>query len=62
MARTLGVQIHDLLGQDGKPARKPGPVGKLQRVFEQAAALPRRDQDLVERFIATLVAQHRKAS
>jgi hypothetical protein len=34
----------------------------LQRVFEQALVLPRRQQDLVAKFVATLVEQHKKAS
>jgi hypothetical protein len=37
----------------------PGPVGRLQRVFEQAVSLPRRQQDLVARFVATLVEQQK---
>ncbi len=62
-ARILGCGIHDILGESGgdAAARRPGPVGKLQRVFEQARSLPRRDQELVAKFIATLVEQ-RKAS
>jgi len=62
MAGALGVRVEDLLG-DGplRAVRRPGPVGKLQRVFEQASALSRRDQELVAQFVATLVEQ-RKAS
>jgi hypothetical protein len=39
--------------------RRPGPVGKLQRVVEQASSLPRRDQELVAKFVETLVEQRR---
>ena len=63
LAKALGCGIHDVLGESGGDAatRRPGPVSKLQRVFEQARSLPRRDQELVAKFIATLVEQ-RKAS
>jgi len=63
LAKVLGCGIHDILGESGGAAatRRPGPVSKLQRVFEQARSLPRRDQELVAKFIATLVEQ-RKAS
>ena len=63
LSKTLGCATHDTLGEAGgdAAARRPGPVSKLQRVFEQARSLPRRDQELVAKFIATLVEQ-RKAS
>jgi transcriptional regulator with XRE-family HTH domain len=63
LARLLGCSVDDILGDPGGAGtpRRPGPVGKLQRVFEQARSLPRRDQELVAKFVATLVEQ-RKAS
>lgn len=62
MAAALGVRVEDLLGESPVHAvRKPGPVGKLERVLEEARSLPRRDQDLVVKFVSTLVEQHRKA-
>jgi len=63
LARVLGVSVEDILGEPVARMRKrPGPVGKLQRVFEEAASLPRNKQDLVAQFVATLVEQHKKAS
>lgn len=63
LASALGVRVEDILGDQPVEQRRPGPVGKLQRVFEQAVSLPRRQQDLVARFVATLIAeQQRKAS
>jgi len=63
MARAFGVRLEDILGDAPiTAARKPGPVGKLQRAFELASALPRREQQLVTKFVETLVEQHRKAS
>jgi hypothetical protein len=61
-ARVLGVRVEDILGSSGAEARRSGPVGKLERVFQAARSLPRRDQELVARFVSTLVEQHKKAS
>jgi transcriptional regulator with XRE-family HTH domain len=63
MAKALGVRVEDILGDVPIHAvRRPGPVGRLQRVFEQASTLPRRDQQLVADFVETLVERHKKAS
>jgi transcriptional regulator with XRE-family HTH domain len=62
MAKVLGVRVEDILGETASASRKPGPVGRLQRVFEQASSLPRRDQQLVADFVETLVERHKKAS
>src|SRR5689334_6760037 len=59
LARALGVRVEDILGDQPVEQRRPGPVGRLQRVFEQAVTLPRRQQDLVARFVATLVEQQK---
>ena len=61
MARALGVRIDDLLGESSAPHRRSGPVGKLRKAFDQARTLPRRDQELVAQFVATLVEQRRNA-
>jgi transcriptional regulator with XRE-family HTH domain len=63
LAEVLGVPVEQLLGdRPAAPGRRSGPVGKLQRVFEEASSLPRRDQRLVAEFVATLLERHRKAS
>ncbi len=61
LANALGVRVEEILGERPVEPRRPGPVGKLQRVFEQAVALPRREQDLVAKFVETLVEQHQRA-
>jgi hypothetical protein len=33
----------------------------MQRVLELASKLPKRDQQLIEQFVQTLVQQHKKA-
>lgn len=60
LAKALGVRVEELLGERPVEPRRPGPVGKLQRVFEQAVALPRREQELVAKFVATLIAEHQR--
>jgi transcriptional regulator with XRE-family HTH domain len=60
LAKALGVRVEDILGDQPVEQRRPGPVGRLQRVFELAVSLPRRQQDLVARFVATLIAEQQK--
>jgi transcriptional regulator with XRE-family HTH domain len=63
MAKALGVRVEEILSDTPINAvRRPGPVGRLQRVFEKASALPRRDQQLVAEFVETLLERHRRAS
>jgi len=63
LAKVLGVRVEDLLGSApiAAPGR-PGRVGKLQRALEQAAVLPRRQQELVVEFVNTLVQRQKRAS
>ena len=60
MAKALRVKVEDILNAPAIAARKPGPVGKLQRAMEQATSLPRRQQQLVVDFVDTLVQSQRK--
>lgn len=63
LAKVLGVRVEDILGTTpiASPSR-PGPVGKLQRAFEHASVLPRRQQELVVEFVDTLVHRQKRAS
>ncbi len=61
MAKALGVSVEEILGVTAGSRRRSGPVGKLERVLLEARTLPRRDQDIVVKFVATLIEQ-RKAS
>ena len=60
LAQLLGVSVEAILspGATNAPARR-GPKGKLLKAFEAASALPRRQQELVEQFVSTLVAQRK---
>lgn len=61
MAEIFGVSVDEILGVETAARRRAGPIGKLERVLIEARSLPRRDQDLVVKFVATLIEQ-RKAS
>lgn len=64
LARALGVRLEDLLGDDPVvfERRRSGPVGRLEKVLDDARKLPRRQQDLVVQFVETLLNQNKKAS
>jgi transcriptional regulator with XRE-family HTH domain len=54
MARILGASVEAILGIDAAHKR-PGPVGRLQRLFDELRELPRKDQtqaaDMLEFFV-----------
>ncbi len=58
MAETLGVSIDTFLGVTPPKPKRQAAKGRLQRVFENAAKLPRRQQDKVAEFVEAFVAQH----
>lgn len=58
LAEALGVSIDTLLGVTPPKPKKQAAKGRLQRVFENAAKLPRRQQDKVAEFVEAFVAQH----
>lgn len=60
MAKALGVRVEDLLGTPSQP-RRSGPVGRLQKVFEMASKLSRREQDIVVTFVESLIDRQKKA-
>lgn len=65
MAKALGVRIEQLLAQNaGQPlAKNSGPIGEVQRTFEEVRTLPRKQQRKVLEIVGALVDQYkRKAS
>jgi transcriptional regulator with XRE-family HTH domain len=63
-AAALGVAPAELIGDDGAPrttSRKAGPTGKVQKVFEDVAKLPRRQQEKIVQVVAALVSQYEQA-
>lgn len=63
LAAALNVSVDELLGvTPPKPKRAAAAKGRLQKVFEQASKLPRRQQEKIAEVVAALVAQHGKAA
>lgn len=62
LAQALGVSIDELLNvQPVKRSKsQPGPEGRLQKVFDQVAKLPRRQQTKVAEFVEAFVSQQLK--
>ena len=57
LAKALGVSVDVLLGvTPPKPTPQPA-KGRLQKVFESAAKLPRRQQEKIAEVVEALVAQ-----
>ena len=59
MAEAFGVTVDEILGVPPLGRQRSGPVGKLERVLLDARSLPKRDQDLVVKFVATLIEQRK---
>ena len=50
-------------GWHGIPgSRRAGPVGKLQKLFEEVSTLPRRQQDRIAETVSALLEQYRRAA
>jgi hypothetical protein len=60
MARTLGVTVEELLGLPPSRKRNGAPPGKLGRLFEAVARLPRRQQQKIIDVVEALVERHAK--
>jgi transcriptional regulator with XRE-family HTH domain len=64
VAEALEVSILELLGEEAatvKGARKSGPTGKMQKVFEEVSRLPRRQQEKVYEFVTAFVRQYEQS-
>jgi len=61
MAKVLGVSVEELLNE--KPLKSSKPKGgKLGRVLEELATLPRRDQQQIVNAMESMVAGHKAKS
>lgn len=61
VAEALEVLPAQLIGDDVAPlkaSRRSGPTSKVQKVFEDVARLPRRQQEKVVEFVSAFVAQY----
>jgi transcriptional regulator with XRE-family HTH domain len=57
LARSLGVSLEELLGDDTGAAKKRGPAPKLQQQIERIQQLPRTQQRFVMQMLDTVLAQ-----
>jgi transcriptional regulator with XRE-family HTH domain len=57
LARSLRVQIDELLGDTGKTHAKRGPASQLQRSIERITELPKAKQKFVIEMLDAMVAQ-----
>ncbi len=62
MAKVLGVRIEQMLEGEIPETRRAGPVGKVQKIFEQVSTLPRRQQDRVIETVSALVTQYKRGA
>jgi transcriptional regulator with XRE-family HTH domain len=57
LARSLGVSLEELFGDDAAAAKKRGPAPKLQQQIERIQQLPRTQQRFVMQMLDTVLAQ-----
>jgi transcriptional regulator with XRE-family HTH domain len=57
LARSLGVSLEELLGDDASATKKRGPAPKLQQQIERIQQLPRTQQRFVMQMLDTVIAQ-----
>ena len=57
LARTLGVSVEELLGDNAAAARKRGPAPRLQQQIERIQQLPRTQQRFVMQMLDTVLQQ-----
>lgn len=57
LIRVLDISAEYLFGETKKRTGRGGPPGKLRRVFDQVAALPRRQQNKIIEVVEALTTQ-----
>ncbi len=63
IAAALEVSVTELLGEEAvavRAARKSGPTSKVQKVFDEVARLPRRQQDKIVEVVSALMTQYQQ--
>lgn len=57
LAKILGVSVSTLLHANGGRERSGGPVGKVQKIFEQVNKLPKAQQNKIVEVVEAFVSQ-----
>jgi transcriptional regulator with XRE-family HTH domain len=60
IAQALGVHIEDLFAAKAPAPRRSGPAGKVRKLFEEVAKLPRRQQDKIVEFLSPIVEDYKR--
>jgi transcriptional regulator with XRE-family HTH domain len=58
LAGALGVDVEQLLSEDGSKRRGRGPTGKMRQLFEAASHLPRNQQQKIAAVLEPFILQH----
>lgn len=58
MAKVLGVEVSDLLGQTARPKRNAAPAGRIRMIFDAVSRLPRRQQQKIAEVVEALLDKH----
>ena len=62
LAAVLEVSVEELLGKAATEAKANGPAGRLRKLFEQAAALPRSRQQRIALVLEDMLAASRHSA
>lgn len=62
LAKVLGVRVEDLLNVEREPVRQAAPAGRMRKLFDDVARLPRRQREKVVEVLSALVMQYRKSA
>ena len=62
LAQALGVRLDDLFTVKAPAPRRSGPAGKVRKLFEEVAKLPRRQQDKIVEFLSPIVEDYKRKS
>jgi hypothetical protein len=64
LAQVLGVSVETILSPSAAPPpaipRRAGPVGKVQKLFDEVSRLPRRQQDKIVEFLGPIVEEFKR--
>lgn len=63
-AAALDVSAAELIGdatESARASRRGGPTGKVQKVFEDVARLPGRQQEKIVEFVSAFVVQYEQS-